>query len=69
MPDNSADISFTLTEKQLANFLGISVDLVRQLRRTGRLPFVKINSRILYLRNDAVAFLEQHRTACAEVGA
>jgi predicted site-specific integrase-resolvase len=69
MPDNSADTRFTLTEKQLANFLGISIDLVRHLRRTGRLPFVKINSRILYLRNDAVAFLEQHRQAVVEVRA
>jgi excisionase family DNA binding protein len=68
MPNNS-EVSFTLTEKELAKFLGISVDLVRHLRRTGRLPFVKINSRILYLRNDAVAFLEQHRQACAEVRA
>jgi hypothetical protein len=69
MPDNSADTSFTLTEKQLANFLGISIDLVRQLRWTGRLPFVKINSRVLYLKADALEFLSQHRTACAEVGA
>jgi excisionase family DNA binding protein len=57
--------SYTLTEKQLAQFLGLSVDFVRQLRRTGRLPFVKINSRILYLRSDARAFLAQHRHAAA----
>ncbi len=68
MHDDPAQ-TFTLTEKELAKFLGVSVDLVRHLRRTGRLPFVKINSRILYLRNDAVAFLEQHRQACAEVRA
>jgi excisionase family DNA binding protein len=68
MPNNS-EVSFTLTEKELAKFLGISVDLVRHLRRTGRLPFVKINSRIVYLRNDAVAFLEQHRQAVVEVRA
>jgi excisionase family DNA binding protein len=68
MFDNSAS-SFTLTEKQLAKFLGISVDLVRQLRRQGRLPFVKINSRVLYLRTDAVAFLEHHRQQVAEVAA
>ncbi len=68
MSDNSA-VTFTLTEKQLAQFLGISVDLVRHLRRTGRLPFVKINSRVLYLKTDALEFLSQHRQACAEVGA
>jgi excisionase family DNA binding protein len=64
MFDNSAS-SFTLTEKELAKFLGISVDLVRQLRRTGRLPFVKINSRVLYLRADVLEFLAQHRQAIA----
>jgi hypothetical protein len=68
MSDNSAT-TLTLTEKQLAHFLGISVDLVRHLRRTGRLPFVRINSRILYLKTDALEFLSQHRQACAEVGA
>jgi predicted site-specific integrase-resolvase len=68
MPDNSAT-TFTLTEKQLAQFLGISVDLVRHLRRTGRLPFVRINTRIVYLKTDALEFLSQHRQACAEVGA
>lgn len=68
MLDNSAS-TFTLSEKQLAKFLGVSVELVRHLRRTGRLPFVKINSRILYLRADAEAFLEQNRRAAAEVAA
>ncbi len=68
MFDNSAS-SFTLTEKELAKFLGISVDLVRHLRRQGRLPFVRINTRIVYLRDDAVKFLEQHRSAVAEVAA
>jgi predicted site-specific integrase-resolvase len=61
--------TYTLTEKQLAQFLGISVDLVRHLRRTGRLPFVKINSRVVYLKTDALEFLAQHRTACAEAAA
>jgi excisionase family DNA binding protein len=67
MPDNSA--TFTLTEKQLAKFLGVSVDLVRQLRRTGRLPFVRINTRVLYLRDDAEQFLAQNRSAAAECAA
>jgi predicted site-specific integrase-resolvase len=60
--------AYTLTEKQLAQFLGISVDLVRHLRRSGRLPFVRINTRVVYLRDDARAFLEQNRHAAAEVG-
>jgi predicted site-specific integrase-resolvase len=57
--------TYTLTEKQLAQFIGISIDLVRHLRRTGRLPFVKINSRVLYLKADALEFLAQHRQAIA----
>jgi predicted site-specific integrase-resolvase len=65
MFDNSAS-SFTLTEKQLANFLGISIDLVRHLRRSGRLPFVRINSRIVYLRSDALEFINQHRQAVTD---
>ena len=68
MQQNS-EPTYTLTEKQLAQFLGISIDLVRHLRRTGRLPFVKINSRVLYLKTDALEFLSQHRQACAEAGA
>jgi excisionase family DNA binding protein len=68
MPDNS-EVSFTLTEKELANFLGVSVDLVRVLRRQGKLPFVRVNRRVVYLRADAHAFLSQHRHAAAEVGA
>ncbi len=50
MPNNS-EVSHTLTEKELVKFLSISVDFVRQLRRSGRLPFVKINSRVVYLKN------------------
>jgi excisionase family DNA binding protein len=68
MPDNS-EVSFTLTEKELASFLGVSVDLVRVLRRQGKLPFVRVNRRVLYLRSDAYAFLSQHRQAAAEVAA
>jgi len=71
MSDNSA-ATYTLTEKELARFLSISVDFVRHLRRTGRLPFVKINARVVYLKSDALEFLAQHRHdagAGAPVGA
>jgi excisionase family DNA binding protein len=66
---SSESATFTLTEKQLAKFLGVSVDLVRQLRRTGRLPFVRVNTRVLYLQHDAEAFLQQNRQAAVGVGA
>jgi excisionase family DNA binding protein len=68
MPTATAP-SFTLSERELAKFLGVSVELVRVLRRQGRLPFVKVNTRILYLRDDAEAFLEQNRQAAVGVGA
>jgi len=68
MSDTST-VSFTLTEKELAKFLGVSADLVRRLRRTGRLPFVRINSRVVYLRSDAHAFLTQNRHDAAEASA
>ncbi len=67
MPTATAP-SFTLSERELAKFLGVSVELVRVLRRQGRLPFVRVNTRVLYLRNDAEAFLEQNRHAAAEAG-
>ncbi len=66
--DNSA-ASFTITEQQFADALGISIQLVRQLRQQGRLPHVRINRRVLYLKSDVPRVLEQHRQAMSEVAA
>ncbi len=60
------DSSFTITEQEFADALGISIQLVRQLRQQGRLPHVRINRRVLYLKTDVPRFLEQHRQAAAE---
>jgi hypothetical protein len=58
--DNSAS-SFTLTEKQFADAIGLSLSLVRVLRRDGRLSCVRVNKRVLYTRQDVDAFLAAHR--------
>ena len=66
--DNSA-ATYTLTEKQFAEFVGLSLSFVRQLRQQGRVPYVRIGGRVLYLKADALEFLSQHRRALAEVEA
>jgi excisionase family DNA binding protein len=66
--DNTAS-TYTLTEKQFAEFVGLSLSFVRQLRQQGRVPYVRIGGRVLYLKADALEFLSQHRRALAEVEA
>ncbi len=66
--DNSA-ANYTLTEQQFADAVGLSIALVRTLRRQGRVPHIRINTRVLYLRADVSRFLEQHRQAAAECAA
>jgi hypothetical protein len=66
--DNSA-AKFTITEKEFATFVGISPQLVAQLRKAGKIPFVRVGARVLYLQDDARRFVEQHRHASAECAA
>ncbi len=62
--------SLTLTEPEFASALGISTQLLRQLRREGRVPYVRLGKRrISYLRDDARRILEQHRHAETECAA
>jgi hypothetical protein len=68
MFDNTA-AKFTLTEKQFAEAVGLSLPLVRQLRSQGRIPHIRVNSRVLYTSADVVAFLDAHRRIAAEVAA
>jgi hypothetical protein len=68
MLDTSA-ASHTVTEPQFAVIVGLSVAFLRELRRQGRVPHIRINRRVLYLKVDADRFLEQHRAAAVEVGA
>jgi hypothetical protein len=66
--DNST-ANYTLTEQQFADAVGLSIALVRVLRRQGRVPHIRINTRVLYLRADVDRFLESHRQAAAECAA
>ncbi len=61
--------SYTVTEPQFAAIVGLSVAFLRELRRQGRVPHIRVNRRVLYLKADADRFLEQHRAAAVEVGA
>jgi hypothetical protein len=68
MLDTSA-VSYTLTEPQFAAIVGLSVAFLRELRRQGRVPHIRINRRVLYLKSDAQRFLDDHRQAVVEVAA
>jgi hypothetical protein len=61
--------SYTLTEPQFAAIVGVSVAFLRELRRQGRVPHIRINRRVLYLKADAQRFLDDHRQAGVEVAA
>ncbi len=63
MFDNSAAGRFTYTEPQFAERVGLSVALVRQLRREGRLSHVRINKRVLYTEEDVRALIASHQQA------
>jgi excisionase family DNA binding protein len=66
---NNSPAKFTLTEKEFAQAVGLSLPLVRQLRSQGRIPHIRVNSRVLYTQADVIAFLEAHRRIVAEVAA
>jgi hypothetical protein len=68
MLDTSA-ASYTLTEPQFAAIVGLSVAFLRELRRQGRVPYIRVNRRVLYLKSDAQRFLDDHRQAVVEVAA
>ncbi len=59
--------TYTYTEQEFAVAVGLSIALIRELRRQGCVPHVRINRRVLYLRSDVPKFLESHRQAVAEV--
>ncbi len=66
---DTSEASFTLTEPEFAAIVGLSVAFLRELRRQGRVPHIRINRRVLYLKADAERFLDDHRQAVAEVAA
>ncbi len=59
---------FTYTEPEFAQRVGISVALVRQLRRQGRLSHIRVNKRVLYTDKDIQSFFASHRSSAREEG-
>ena len=55
-------LSRLLTYKDVAELLGISVPAVKEMRRTGALPYVRISERVIRFREqDIQQFVEDHR--------
>ncbi len=68
MFDYSPAGRFTYTEQQFAERVGLSIALVRQLRREGRLSHVRVNKRVLYTEEDIKTFLASHRQPVTREG-
>lgn len=63
----SQDGGRLLTEKELADKLGLSIDTVRLHRRAGcGVPHIKINGSIRYHPDDIEDYLRQHRAGAAK---
>lgn len=52
----------TMTPLELANFIGVSKDLIYQMVRENKLPFVRIGRRILFRRETIVLWMNQEET-------
>jgi hypothetical protein len=55
-----------LTEKEVAQLLRVAINSIRNIRNTGRLPFLRVGvgmGRIVNARADVEAFIESVRTA------
>lgn len=50
----------TLREDEAAALLGLSRPTLHRLRRNGRLPFVRVGSRVLYRMRDLERFLDRN---------
>ncbi len=55
----------TLSEKEFAGAVGLSVDNVRALRRGGRVSHCRVNGRVMYLPGDVEKFLAANRIEAA----
>ncbi len=56
---------YTLTEPEFSEAIGLSIAFVRQLRKQGRLPHIRVGDRVLYTEQDVRSFIESHRHAVA----
>ncbi|WP_310877588.1 excisionase family DNA-binding protein [Priestia megaterium] len=52
----------TMTTLELANFIGVSKDLIYQMVRENKLPFVRIGRRILFRKEAIVLWMNHEET-------
>ncbi len=52
--------SMTINEPRFAKLVGLSLDNVRQRRRAGELPHIRVGKRVLYTPEIAAKFLSDH---------
>ena len=50
-----------LTTKEVAEYLGMSKDFVKDLRQNGLLPYCQVNHTCFYLKKDIDRLIERHR--------
>lgn len=52
----------TMNEREMANYIGLSVAMLRKMRSEGQgLPYSKVGKRVIYLKDDADSFLHSKR--------
>lgn len=49
-----------LTDKEAAEFLRVSHQTMWRLRKSGKLPHVRLATKLLYRKSDLEAFIEQN---------
>lgn len=55
-----------LTEREVSDVFGVSVDTIRRLRRAGKIAHTRIGGRIRYTEQHLLAYLERETQACAD---
>lgn len=53
-----------LTEREVADVFGVSVDTIRRLRRAGKISHTSIGGRIRYTEEHVLAYLEREIRPC-----
>jgi len=61
MADNTNIDPIVLPEEQAGPFIGRSKRAMFNLRKSGRIPYIRNGSRIGYLVNDLKMFVEQNK--------
>jgi excisionase family DNA binding protein len=51
---------------ELSEFTGFSPSKIRNDMKSGRITYLKVGRRLLFLKNDVIAYLERHRVHTPE---